>query len=351
MGAEKILGKAIHAFVYGRKLEGQEAAQADRELAKDANPEAVVGGPGSQNIPLMRMALKACMGSILALRFFRDFFRLSRQRFMGRETMSRIYGLWHLIAVLLVYWRGPSEFKEDARDWICCFCALLWATSDSTGRTCFGGMRSAGHDIHHDCYEWVLAVAMRTNEGRWTKGWTGRWEYAVLTKLEPVLAEATAGFYRAKNKAAFLSGFRAMVPVFLVKTKTAGMYWMPHNINSNTAPWLAAKVEAGRPAEILPYHGGSRIRQKFDKARVNRTANILTYHGDLYPDGRMEVLNETEADVTLAWGATLQDPPSPDPEPAPEEDPVYEGDDDPISKRDPSVSLWQRFKDWLRRIF
>lgn len=335
-GDLQALVQDIDAFVHGK----QRPYNRQEEFAHVEARTVLLRG-GSGNIPLLGAALLCALGHQGIRQFWRDFFVESRKAWMGRELMSVVYGFLHFTAVLLVYLYGPAEFKAEAKAWLNVFYTLLWLTSDSKGRTIFGGMRSAGHAPFFGVYCYILACADGQNPEKWNKGWKGKVEYSTLSKLKAQIKESAAEWRASANRGAFLRGWQPMVKVHLRKTKTGGSYWMPRNVNSNTPPWLAGRIDAKRGAEVLPAGGGNRIRQKFDDATCEQIGNVLHYHGELYPDGTMTLL-DSEPIFETVWGSTVPDPPPPqDPE---DQEPEPEDAGSPEPKPERKENHWT---DWL----
>lgn len=374
-GDERYLGEELLAAVTGQPLPTKTYLRGSGgELTH------LYSGLGSQNIPLLRWAVRLWTGCVEAPDTWLAILSYQRRHWMGSELGSRIYATWHFGAVLAVYaWAGEhrmrhplaAELERAAGEWLLhwwCLCALLEAPD---GQILMVGMRSAGHPPEVGKLEWLLALARGDDdwrhhwerEGRRLKlGLLQRWETLLAMVLRGSVRDSAAaldgadhygpaGWRRALEVMPRL-GLRSGINVY--RTGAGLAVWIDDadgddddNDNSNTAPIMGA-VWTAHGAQWLPPGGGRRIRQRHERATCRRVHGRLVYFGSEHGEHTLALPEGVPVhEVRLGYAA-----PVPAPAPAPEKPAVAQpAPPAPVPPLTPAASgkpgPWGRLRDLL----
>jgi hypothetical protein len=150
-GEERLLGLEMLDALTGR----EPRTSAWKKGAANIAMLLVRGGSG--NIGLLRMAVKLLRQGRKWRGWWLEFFAASRATWMGRELWSRIYRVWHLLAVLAAFrWarqNGDEELRAAAAEWLRAFFVFLRAATAQDGTVAPVGMRSADDPGEDDDFE------------------------------------------------------------------------------------------------------------------------------------------------------------------------------------------------------
>lgn len=139
---ERFLGWELVDAVHGR------APRSDRWRGGAGTPEASLTGPGTGNLKLLLVAVRLWReGTPIWIEWCLEFLRLSADAWMGRELVSRIYRVWHLIAVQSWHawarFAGHAELEAAAARWLAAWWAAMRALRADDGTIAPVGMRAA----------------------------------------------------------------------------------------------------------------------------------------------------------------------------------------------------------------
>ncbi len=253
---------------------------------------ALYSGEGSINLPMLRAAVKLRAGTAAqvaqAVSDWKELFQFFQKQWMGSELGSRIYGVWHMLAVASVLdWsqkNGNTELAGLAQGWLLHWWCLMKLVEAPDGRLLVVGMRSGGHEPTAGFLEWTYALAM--------DGPVDRWE-AVAKELKLGLRQ---------NWLSLLPHYGLVEPYHILKTEGGIAVWIESNQNGNTTP-VAAAVWTPQSLGWLPDNGGNRIRQKFEKIDCRPVDGKLVYDSNF--QGHQELAlppGKVLAQITLPLG-------------------------------------------------
>src|ERR1700742_1308843 len=127
---------------------------------------ALFSGQGSINMPLLRLGVKLRAGTAAeqatAIANWKEVFAFFQKQWMGSELGSRIYGVWHMLAVASVLGWAAQNTGPDAtslgalaQGWLLHWWCLLKLVEAPDGRLLLVGMRSGGHRPDAGVLEWT----------------------------------------------------------------------------------------------------------------------------------------------------------------------------------------------------
>ncbi len=261
---------------------------------------------GSCNIPLLgqAVALWATEGDKThIIDDWMEFFKLSQDRMFGNEAGSRIYLLWHVMAVAAVaLWaeNNPGNgLVAPSREWLGAAVRFMKQFVCPSGECLMVGQRSAGHPPIPGVLDWVLAVATKGDEARaeqWCKqAGAGLRQHVEWVVYGPQQGRKAAGplrdtLQRAGREAEQAAPHKTVPEYYFYRGDgiegTSFAAWTPRTVNPNTGSILGviwAEVPTGATmVQWFPANGGAHIREQFDAASIKRDGDKLVYDSPLY---------------------------------------------------------------------
>jgi hypothetical protein len=278
---------------------------------------ALQSGEGSINMPMFRQAIKLRAGNAAerteAIATWKDLFQFFQGQWMGSELGSRIYGVWHMLAVASVLdWaekNGQPDLAKLAQGWLLHWWCLLKLVEAPDGRLLMVGMRSGGHEPNPGFLEWTWALATDGPVDRWEAvakelnlGLRQNWIYSAAISLKEVLRASAAPIRQGGDPVALIPHYGLVEPYHVLKTEGGLAVWIEHNQNGNTTP-VAGAVWTPQSLDWLPKDGGNRIRQKFEQIDCRPQGGLLVYDSNF--QGHQEIPlppGKVLAQVTLPLG-------------------------------------------------
>jgi hypothetical protein len=281
---------------------------------------ALRSGQGSINMPLLRLGVKLRVGNATeqaaAIASWKEVFAFFQTQWMGSELGSRIYGVWHMLAVASVLdWAqqntGPdaTSLGALAQGWLLHWWCLLKLVEAPDGRLLLVGMRSGGHRPDPGVLEWTWALATDGPVDRWEAvaktlnlGLRQGWIYSAALSLKEVLRSSAAPIRAGQDPLTLLPPYGLIEPYHILKTEGGMAVWIEHNQNGNTTP-LAGAVWTPTGLDWLPKDGGNRIRQKFETIDCRPVGGNLAYDSSF--QGHQEIplpTGKVLAQITLPLG-------------------------------------------------
>jgi hypothetical protein len=283
---------------------------------------ALQSGEGSINLPMLRLGVTLRAGNPAeqaeAVANWKDLFQFFQKQWMGTELGSRIYGVWHMLAVASVLdWaekNGEPDLAKLAQGWLLHWWCLLKLVEAPDGRLLMVGMRSGGHEPNAGFLEWTWALAMDGPVDRWEAvakglnlGLRQNWIYSAALSLKEALRTSAAPIRQGGDPAALIPRYGLVEPYHVLRTEGGLAVWIEHNQNGNTTP-VAGAVWTPKSLDWLPKDGGNRIRQKFEQIDCRPQGNLLVYDSNF--QGHQEIPlppGKVLAQVTLPLGTAMPD--------------------------------------------
>jgi hypothetical protein len=278
---------------------------------------ALLSGEGSINLPMLRQAVKLRAGTATqtadAVATWKELFQFFQKQWMGSELGSRIYGVWHMLAVASVLeWaqrNGEADLAGLAQGWLLHWWCLMKLVEAPDGRLLLVGMRSGGHEPNPGVLEWAWALATDGPVERWEAvakelklGLRQQWIYGAALALKETLRASAAPLRQGQDPAALIPHYGLVEPYHVLKTEGGLAVWIEHNQNGNTTP-VAAAVWTPQSLDWLPTNGGNRIRQKFEQVDCRPEGGKLVYDSNF--QGHQEIAlppGKVVAQITLPLG-------------------------------------------------
>jgi hypothetical protein len=281
---------------------------------------ALQSGQGSINMPLLRLGVKLRAGTAAeqatAIASWKNVFAFFQKQWMGSELGSRIYGVWHMLAVASVLdWAKTNQGPDAevlgtlASGWLLHWWCLLKLVEAPDGRLLMVGMRSGGHRPDPGFLEWTTALAMDGPVDRWEAeakrlqlGLRQNWIYSAALSLKETLRASTAPIRAGQDPLALIPRYGLIEPYNILRTEKGLAVWIGRNQNGNTTP-LAGAVWTPEGLDWLPKDGGNRIRQKFETIDCRPVGLNLVYDSD--HQGHQELplpTGQVLAQITLTLG-------------------------------------------------
>ncbi len=284
---------------------------------------ALESGQGSINMPLLRLAIKLRAGNAAekaeAIAGWKEVFAFFQKQWMGSELGSRIYGVWHMLAVASVLDWAQKNSGPDAADaadlgalatgWLLYWWCLLKLVEAPDGRLLLVGMRSGGHEPNAGVLEWTYALATDGPIDHWEAvakslnlGLRQQWIYSAALALKETLRSSAAPIRAGQDPLTLIPSYGLIEPFHILKTDGGIAVWIEHNKNGNTTP-IAGAVWTPASLDWLPKDGGNRIRQKFETIDCRPEGGKLVYDSNF--QGHQEIdlpPGKVLADITLPLG-------------------------------------------------
>jgi hypothetical protein len=292
---------------------------------------ALESGQGSINMPLLRLGIKLRAGNAAeqaeAIAGWKEVFAFFQKQWMGSELGSRIYGVWHMLAVASALdWAQKNPKAPDAADlgalatgWLLYWWCLLKLVEAPDGRLLLVGMRSGGHEPNAGVLEWTWALATDGPIDHWEAvakslnlGLRQQWIYSAALALKETLRSSAAPIRAGQDPLTLIPHYGLIEPYHILKTEGGMAVWIQHNQNGNTTP-VAGAVWTPTSLDWLPKDGGNRIRQKFETIDCRPEGGKLVYDSNFQGHQELDLPpGKVLADITLPLGTPAVVPVQPD---------------------------------------